>query len=141
MRFRYKCCPTNDVEISNFSYLWLSSKYCKEVEIEYSSVDYPSEDSVRALMKVTEEAVKNEYLDYTVHVVKCDLIEDGSKIKLNFLYCLVPHDILRKLKNTSIRKITVVFLNTNSIEYKFHNQMPDSSYIYSYDTIIDMTIM
>ena len=139
--FRYKCCPRDEVSSSSeFSYLWLPGEYCKNIKIDFSGLERPTDDIIRAMMKVTEEAAKTEYSNYTVNVVKCDINLTGSKMELDFLLCLVPHDILVKLKNSTIRRLTVVFLKTKNVSYKFRNQMPDDSAIYSPDTIIDFTL-
>ena len=140
--FRYKCCPNDDVSssFSDFSYLWLPGEYCKNIKIDFSGLERPADDIIRAMMKVTEEAAKTEYSNYTVNVVKCDINQTGSNMDLDFLLCLVPHDILVKLKDSTIKRLTVVFLKTKNVSYKFRNQMPDDSAIYSSDTIIDFTL-
>lgn len=136
MRFRYKCCPTK--EDNDFSYLWLPSEYCSEIKINIDSHERPSEETIRAMMKVTEEAAKNEYSNFLVSVVRCDILQTGTEYELIFILCKIPSEILRTLKYTDVRRLTVVFLKAKNISYKFTGQMPDDSALYCEESIIDV---
>lgn len=138
MRFKYRCCPMK--EDADFSYLWLPSEYCSEIKINIESEEKPSDDAIRTMMKVTEEVAKNEYQNFLVTVVKCDILQTVKNYELVFILCKIPCEILRTLKSTYVRRLTVVFLKAKNISYRFAGQMPDDSALYCKEAIIDVTL-
>lgn len=127
-------------EDNDFSYLWLPSEYCSEIKINIESQARPAEETIRAMMKVTEEAAKNEYSNFLVSVVRCDILQTETEYELVFIICKIPHEILRTLKYSHVRRLTVVFLKAKNISYKFAGQMPDYSALYCEDAIIDVNL-
>jgi len=127
-------------EDADFSYLWLPSEYCSEIKINIESEEKPSDDAIRTMMKVTEEAAKNEYTNFLVSVLRCDIIPNGKECELVFILCKIPCEVLKTLKSTTVRRLTVVFLKAKNISYRFAGQMPDDSALYCKEAIIDVTL-
>ena len=138
MHFGYRCCPIK--KDTDFSYLWLPSEYCSEIKINIESEEKPSERTIRTMMKATEEIAREEYSEFLVSVVRCDIIPNGKECELVFILCKIPCEVLKTLKSTTVRRLTVVFLKAKNISYRFAGQMPDDSALYCKEAIIDVTL-
>lgn len=138
MRFKHMCCSMK--EDTDFSYLWLPSEYCSEISVRFVCEEKPSERIILAMMKETENLAREEYSEFLVSVVKCDIIYSNPECELVFILCKIPCELLKTLKSTTVRRLTVVFLKAKNISYRFAGQMPDDSALYCKEAIIDVTL-